>query len=180
MLAGRPHEAASNGSPRWMAAGPRSRGCTEPGLQAGSPAAYASDLPCNDAQESAGAFGGTRTSRRTPCQARPGPGRWPWDQVPLQVHSGGDRLVAKPTGHLGDGPAFGQRSTGERMPQIMKRDVPGDLGSLYRWFPDFAVEVGSSRHSPPAGGYWGKKARQLEDWRAFLRAGYGNVQTQMS
>jgi hypothetical protein len=25
MLAGRPHEAASNGSPRWMAAGPRKR-----------------------------------------------------------------------------------------------------------------------------------------------------------
>ena len=25
MLAGRPHEAASNGSPRWMAAGPRER-----------------------------------------------------------------------------------------------------------------------------------------------------------
>ena len=46
MLAGRPHEAASNGSPRWMAAGPRSRGCTEPGLQAGSPAAY--PLSCAD------------------------------------------------------------------------------------------------------------------------------------
>src|SRR5215475_2701342 len=41
MLAGRPHEAAGNGSPRWMAAGPRSRGCTEPGLQVGSPAALA-------------------------------------------------------------------------------------------------------------------------------------------
>jgi hypothetical protein len=39
MLAGRPHEAASNGSPRWMAAGPRLSGCTEPGLQADSPAA---------------------------------------------------------------------------------------------------------------------------------------------
>jgi hypothetical protein len=25
-----------------------------------------------------------------------------------------------------------------------------------------------------------RKARQLEDWRAFLRAGYGTVQTQMS
>jgi hypothetical protein len=25
MLAGRPHEAAGNGSPRWMAAGPRER-----------------------------------------------------------------------------------------------------------------------------------------------------------
>jgi len=25
MLAGRPHEAVSNGSPRWMAAGPRER-----------------------------------------------------------------------------------------------------------------------------------------------------------
>ena len=37
MLAGRPHEAVGNGSPRWMAVGPRSRGCTEPGLQAGSP-----------------------------------------------------------------------------------------------------------------------------------------------
>src|ERR1700722_10623700 len=44
MLAGRPQEAVSNGSPRWMAVGPRSRGCTEPGLQAGSPAAYALDL----------------------------------------------------------------------------------------------------------------------------------------
>src|SRR5947209_1702006 len=39
MLAGRPHEAADNGSPRWMAVGPPSGGCTEPGLQAGSPAA---------------------------------------------------------------------------------------------------------------------------------------------
>jgi len=46
MLAGRPHEAAGNGSPRWMAAGPRSRGCTEPGLQANSPAAWPSDLRC--------------------------------------------------------------------------------------------------------------------------------------
>ena len=36
MLAGRPHEAAGNGSPRWMTAAPRERG-TEPGLQAGSP-----------------------------------------------------------------------------------------------------------------------------------------------
>jgi hypothetical protein len=36
MLAGRPHEAVGNGSPRWMTAAPRKRG-TEPGLQAGSP-----------------------------------------------------------------------------------------------------------------------------------------------
>ena len=36
MLAGRPHEAAGNGSPRWMTAAPRERG-TEPGLQADSP-----------------------------------------------------------------------------------------------------------------------------------------------
>jgi hypothetical protein len=36
MLAGRPHEAVGNGSPRWMTAAPRERG-TEPGLQAGSP-----------------------------------------------------------------------------------------------------------------------------------------------
>ena len=33
MLAGRPHEAVGNGSPRWMTAAPRERG-TEPGLQA--------------------------------------------------------------------------------------------------------------------------------------------------
>jgi hypothetical protein len=36
MLAGRPHEAVGNGSPRWMTAAPRKRG-TEPGLQADSP-----------------------------------------------------------------------------------------------------------------------------------------------
>jgi hypothetical protein len=36
MLAGRPHEAAGNGSPRWMTVAPRKRG-TEPGLQADSP-----------------------------------------------------------------------------------------------------------------------------------------------
>ena len=36
MLAGRPHEAVGNGSPRWMTAAPRSGG-TEPGLQADSP-----------------------------------------------------------------------------------------------------------------------------------------------
>jgi len=36
MRAGRPHEAAGNGSPRWMTAASRKRG-TEPGLQAGSP-----------------------------------------------------------------------------------------------------------------------------------------------
>jgi hypothetical protein len=40
MFAGRPQEAASNGSPRWMAAGPPSGGCTEPGLQADSSAAH--------------------------------------------------------------------------------------------------------------------------------------------
>jgi hypothetical protein len=39
-LAGRPQEAVSNGSPRWMAAGPPSGGCTEPGLQADSSAAH--------------------------------------------------------------------------------------------------------------------------------------------
>ncbi len=43
MLAGRPHEAAGNGSPRWMTAAPRERG-TEPGLQAGSPTFHQSDL----------------------------------------------------------------------------------------------------------------------------------------
>ena len=36
MLAGRPHEAVGNGSPRWMTVAPRERG-TEPGLQADSP-----------------------------------------------------------------------------------------------------------------------------------------------
>jgi hypothetical protein len=54
MLVGRPHEAASNGSPRWMAVGPRSRGRTEPGLQAGSPAAYAlscANEPCSDYED---------------------------------------------------------------------------------------------------------------------------------
>jgi len=39
MLAGRPHEAVGNGSPRWMTAAPRKRG-TEPGLQAGSPPSW--------------------------------------------------------------------------------------------------------------------------------------------
>src|SRR5882757_2793917 len=60
MLAGRPHEAVSNGSPRWMAVGPRSRGCTEPGLQAGSPAAYAPELAPSGAQRSAGSQVGGR------------------------------------------------------------------------------------------------------------------------
>ena len=43
MLAGRPHEAVGNGSPRWMTAAPRERG-TEPGLQADSPTFHGSDL----------------------------------------------------------------------------------------------------------------------------------------
>jgi len=37
MLAGRPHETAGNGSPRWMTAASRPREGTEPGLQADSP-----------------------------------------------------------------------------------------------------------------------------------------------
>ena len=37
MLAGRPHETAGNGSPRWMTVASRQREGTEPGLQAGSP-----------------------------------------------------------------------------------------------------------------------------------------------
>jgi hypothetical protein len=37
MLAGRPHEAVGNGSPRWMAAGPRERvHRTRPGGRAGA------------------------------------------------------------------------------------------------------------------------------------------------
>jgi hypothetical protein len=72
MLAGRPHEAAGNGSPRWMAAGPRSRGRTEPGLQAGSP--FTTPLTCGCAVMIAswhtlGAHQNWRTSRR----ARRGP-----------------------------------------------------------------------------------------------------------
>ena len=43
MLAGRPHEAVGNGSPRWMTAAPRKRG-TEPGLQAGVPPTPSSGL----------------------------------------------------------------------------------------------------------------------------------------
>jgi hypothetical protein len=41
MLAGRPHEAVGNGSPRWMTVAPRERG-TEPGLQADSPTFHGS------------------------------------------------------------------------------------------------------------------------------------------
>jgi hypothetical protein len=75
MLAGRPHEAAGNGSPRWMAAGPRSRGCTEPGLQAGSPLTPA--LACGCAfmivpWRTSGAPERERTSHR----ARRGRARW--------------------------------------------------------------------------------------------------------
>jgi hypothetical protein len=75
MLAGRPHEAVGNGSPRWMAVGPRSRGCTEPGLQAGSPLTPA--LACACAVmivpwRTLGARQPERTSRRR----RHGPARW--------------------------------------------------------------------------------------------------------
>jgi SAM-dependent methyltransferase len=64
MLAGRPHEAVGNGSPRWMAAGPRSRGCTEPGLQAGSPLTCPSELR-RSSQKVLG-HKGTCAVRRTP------------------------------------------------------------------------------------------------------------------
>ncbi len=37
MPAGRPHEVAGNGGPRWMTVASRQREGTEPGLQAGSP-----------------------------------------------------------------------------------------------------------------------------------------------
>jgi hypothetical protein len=57
MLAGRPHEAAGNGSPRWMTAAPRERG-TEPGLQAGSPAPSNADLRRSIARRSVRALSG--------------------------------------------------------------------------------------------------------------------------
>ena len=44
MLAGRPHETAGNGSPRWMTVASRQREGTEPGLQAGSPLIDGPDL----------------------------------------------------------------------------------------------------------------------------------------
>jgi len=48
---------AGNGSPRWMAVGPRSRGCTEPGLQADSPAKGMSCRGCRERKKNNGCFG---------------------------------------------------------------------------------------------------------------------------
>jgi len=76
-LAGGPHEAAGNGSPRWMAAGPRLRGCTEPGLQAGSPPTHAAGLRFGSIMERQGHFRGTPAPDGTRCRVRRGRGRWP-------------------------------------------------------------------------------------------------------
>jgi len=68
MLAGRPHEAVGNGSPRWMTAAPRKRG-TEPGLQADSPFGHAADLRFGNSQASAGQIRGTCQYRAMSYQA---------------------------------------------------------------------------------------------------------------
>ena len=47
MLAGRPHEAAGNGSPRWMAAGPLHAGAQNPAYRPARP------LPCTQARVTA-------------------------------------------------------------------------------------------------------------------------------
>jgi hypothetical protein len=96
MLAGRPHEAAGNGSPRWMTAGPPSGGCTEPGLQADSPAAH---RPYPAPARSPGApvpslfRQGTRESVIDGAAAEVLRVR---EQVPVGVHRLGDRRVAEP------------------------------------------------------------------------------------
>ena len=74
MLAGRPHEAAGNGSPRWMTAVPRERG-TEPGLQVGSPALHAADLRLAEALateviQASTDFDGTERAPRRLAEAR--------------------------------------------------------------------------------------------------------------
>jgi hypothetical protein len=70
MLAGRPHEAVGNGSPRWMTAAPRKRG-TEPGLQADSPLLYLARKAKSGPAETRESHGAVANLTREPLAAAP-------------------------------------------------------------------------------------------------------------
>jgi hypothetical protein len=108
MLAGRPHETAGNGSPRWMTAAPRQREAQNPAYRPAHPHHMA--VACGGAvlRQSPGAFGAhARTSER-PVERVTGPAAGRRHQVAIQVNGGRDGLMAEPAGHLGDRNAFGK------------------------------------------------------------------------
>jgi hypothetical protein len=112
MLAGRPHEAVGNDSPRWMIAAPRERG-TEPGLQADSPPSYDPDLRRSITYEHRGTTGGTCAAMRKPYPAhRARSLASSGTRVPVEVDGGSDGPVAEPAGRLGDRDAFGVAGLG--------------------------------------------------------------------
>jgi hypothetical protein len=62
MLAGRPHEAVGNGSPRWMIAAPPQAGAQNPAYRPAHPPSKGPDLQCSEARGAAGHIGGTCAS----------------------------------------------------------------------------------------------------------------------
>src|SRR5580704_5997177 len=102
MLAGRPHEAAGNGSPRWMTAGPRKR------VHRTRPTGRLTPLICLCTGARLWSLSGRGTFGAYACRSErsvervAGTAAGLADQVAIQVHGGRDRLVAEPTGDLGD------------------------------------------------------------------------------
>jgi hypothetical protein len=74
-------------------------------------------------------FRGTWPRYRRTVEGVTGPAAGLGDQVAVQLHSGGDRAVAEPAGHLGDGHALGQGRAGEGVPQIVEGGVRLRQGS---------------------------------------------------
>jgi len=108
MLAGRPHETAGNGSPRWMTAASRERAHrTRPtgrltpihAFELRFPAAIQGPVHIGCTCPGAGRLRGPGARRREGAvEGVAGPGAGLWDQVPVEVDGRGDGLVPACTG----------------------------------------------------------------------------------
>ena len=136
MLAGRPHEAAGNGSPRWMAAGPRlarahrtrptGRRAPQPGPGQGWRAHWAL------------LFLFRQSTRESVVDGAAAEVLGAGEQVPVGVHRLGDRGVPEPgLDHLRFEVRVDQRA-GIEVPQVTKPGAIRQPGTLHRRAPEVA------------------------------------------
>jgi hypothetical protein len=115
----------------------RVSGCTEPGLQADSPAARSSELhyPVESGSSGHICLGKHPVKRitRPPARLR--------DEVPVKIDCRRDRLVPEPPRDLRNRYALGQSRAGERVPQIMKSRICRHACGQDRRSPDLSVVI---------------------------------------
>ena len=140
MLAGRPHEAVGNGSPRWMTVAPRKRGHRTrptgrltpfhpPDLRLMVAGGRPLHIRCTCAGR--GCIRGLSAGRgESAGEGGTGPCAGLRDEVPVEVDRRGDRLVAEPAGHLRDRHAPGQGGAGERVPLMRNSALAALCGRL--------------------------------------------------